>query len=576
MNMSLSASKVTDNTHEMSFHELFSQTTQITIPLFQREYVWTEKQLKRMFEEIDIINNGEDANRFLGAVIAVRRNANPAEPQPYEIVDGQQRLSTLFLIVMAAAAVAAKNKDSDYAKGLINTNIIIDWWQNGVNTKLYPSFADRNQFSEAFKLLINSGDLSNWLGAKVKLPESTGAKTGKYINQFNRIKSILQKRVNDYGIDHLKSIVSIAQTKLTFVFILLKDPSTATTVFEGLNDPGMPIGIGDLVRNEVFSKISHDPNLAQSIHRDLWLPFKNKLGEHFDKYFFPYALIQDQNLNTSDLFRGLRKIWGDTSKPDLIIEKLEIFTEAYLALCNGSYPTGYSKEVKEAMDKLVFSRCPTSVYPFMMRLLNEYTIGNVSEKDTIDCISIIESFMIRRAIAGLEPTGLLGIFRSAWDAVNGKPCAKSLKEIFNKRNTVEWPDDSRIKDSILKRNMYSTHLRQYLLKEYELSLGSDVPKNEFWIEHIMPQTLNDEWRKVITDRDHDDLKHTWGNLIPLTQKMNQSISQSSYIIKKKEFENNSVFASARNLSKEYNDWTKKEILERSEKIADWAVIRWKK
>ncbi|MBM3402995.1 MAG: DUF262 domain-containing protein [Bacteroidetes bacterium] len=574
--MSLSASKVTDNTHEMSFHELFSQTTQITIPLFQREYVWTEKQLKRMFEEIDIINNGEDANRFLGAVIAVRRNANPAEPQPYEIVDGQQRLSTLFLIVMAAAAVAAKNKDSDYAKGLINTNIIIEWWQNGVNTKLYPSFADRNQFSEAFKLLINSGDLSAWLGAKVKLPESTGAKTGKYINQFNKIKSILQKRVNDYGIDHLKSIVSIAQTKLTFVFILLKDPSTATTVFEGLNDPGMPIGIGDLVRNEVFSKISHDPNLAQSIHRDLWLPFKNKLGEHFDKYFFPYALIHDQNLNTSDLFRGLRKIWGDTSKPDLIIEKLEIFTKAYLALCNGSYPSGYSKGVKEAMDKLVFSRCPTSVYPFVMRLLNEYTIGNVSEKDTIDCILVIESFMIRRAIAGLEPTGLLGIFRSAWDAVNGKPSAKSLSEIINKRNTVEWPDDSRIKDSILRRNMYSTHLRQYLLKEYELSLGSDVPKNEFWIEHIMPQTLNDEWRKVITDRDHDDLKHTWGNLIPLTQEMNQSISQSSYIIKKKEFEKNSVFASARNLSKEYSDWTKKEILERSEKIADWAVIRWKK
>jgi hypothetical protein len=574
--MSLSGSKVTDNTHEMSFHELFSQTTQITIPLFQREYVWTEKQLKRMFEEIDIINNGEDANRFLGAVIAVRRNANPAEPQPFEIVDGQQRLSTLFLIVMAAAAVAAKNKDSGYAKGLINTNIIIEWWQNGVNTKLHPSFADRNQFCEAFKILINSGDLSDWLGTKVKLPESTGAKAGKYINQFNRIKSFLQKRVNDYGIDHLKSIVSIAQTKLTFVFILLKDPSTATTVFEGLNDPGMPIGIGDLVRNEVFSKISHDPNLAHTIHRDLWLPFKNKLGENFDKYFFPYALIQDQNLNSSDLFRGLRKIWGDTSKPDLIIEKLEIYTESYLALCKGIYPTIYSKGVKEAMDKLVFSRCPTSVYPFMMRLLNEYTNGNVSEKDTIDCVQVLESFMIRRAIAGLEPTGLLGIFRAAWESVGGRPNAKSLAEIINKRNTVEWPDDSRIKDSILRRNIYSSHLRQFLLKEYELSLGSDVPKNEFWIEHIMPQTLNDEWRKVINERDHEDLKHTWGNLIPLTQEMNQSISQSSYKVKSKEFENNSVFASARNLSKEYSDWSKKEILARSERIADWAVNRWKK
>jgi hypothetical protein len=477
---------------------------------------------------------------------------------------------------MAAASVAAKNKESDYAKGLINTNIIIDWWQNGVNTKLYPSFADRNQFCEAFKLLINSGDLSDWLGAKVKLPDSTGSKTGKYINQFNKIRNILQKRVSDYGIEHLKNIVSIAQTKLTFVFILLKDPSTATTVFEGLNDPGMPIGIGDLVRNEVFSKISHDPSLAQSIHRDLWLPFKDKLGEHFDKYFFPYALIQDQNLNSSDLFRGLRKIWGDTSKPDLIIQKLELYSDSYLSLCKGEYPTSYSKDVKDAMDKLVFSRCPTSVYPFMMRLLYEYENGNVTEKDTIDCIKIIESFMIRRAIAGLEPTGLLGIFRSVWDAVGGKPNLKSLSDVINKRSTVEWPDDSRIKDSILRRNMYSTHLRQYLLKEYELSLGSDVPKNDFWIEHIMPQTLNNEWRSIVSERDHDELKHTWGNLIPLTQEMNQSISQSSYKIKSLEFEKHSIFASARNLSKEYDKWGKEEILKRSTIIADWAVKRWEK
>jgi uncharacterized protein with ParB-like and HNH nuclease domain len=148
--MSLSQNKVTDNTHEMSFHELFSQATQISIPLFQREYVWTEKQLKRLIEEIDIIQNGEESNRFLGAVIAVRRNSNPAEPQPYEIVDGQQRLSTLYLFVLAAACVAAKNKESEYANAIINTNLIIDWWQNGTNTKLVPSFADRSQFCVAF------------------------------------------------------------------------------------------------------------------------------------------------------------------------------------------------------------------------------------------------------------------------------------------------------------------------------------------------------------------------------------------------------------------------------------------
>ena len=573
--MSLGQNKVTDNTHEMSFHELFSQATQVTIPLFQREYVWTEKQLKQMIEEIDIIQNGEDTNRFLGAVIAVRRSANPAEPQPYEIVDGQQRLSTLYLFVLAAAAVAAKNNDNDYAKAIINTNLIIDWW-SGTNTKLVPSFADRGQFCNAFQQLINSGDLSDWLGTKAKLPAKSGSDSGKYINQFNRIKQFLQKRYNEYGIDHLKEIVGIAQTKLTFVFILLKDPATATTVFEGLNDSGVPIGIGDLVRNEVFSKIGNDSTKAEAVHRDLWLPFRNKLGDYFDKYFFPYALIQDSNLNSSDLFRGLRKIWGDVSNPEEIIKKLEDYSDSYLALCIGKYPASFSKPVSLALDKLVFSRCPTSVFPFMMKLLNEYTLGNVTEKDTIDCIKIIESFMVRRAIAGLEPTGLLGIFRSAWNACNGKPDATSLTQVINNRNTVEWPDDTRIRTSILSRNIYSSHLRQYLLKEYDLSLGSDDPKNEFWIEHIMPQKLNTEWSQIISDKDHQELLHTWGNLIPLTKEMNQSVSQSLFEVKSKEFETHSVFASARKLSSEYKKWDKEEILKRSSIIAEWAINRWSK
>jgi hypothetical protein len=184
--------------------------------------------------------------------------------------------------------------------------------------------------------------------------------------------------------------------------------------------------------------------------------------------------------------------------------------------------------------------------------------------------------MVRRAIAGLEPTGLLGIFRSAWSACDGKPNAQSLTQVINNRNTVEWPDDARIRTSILTRKIYSSHLIQYLLKEFDLSLGSDDPKNEFWIEHIMPQTLSAEWRTIISEKDHHDLVHTWGNLIPLTKEMNQSVSQSLFDVKSKEFESHSVFASARKLSSEYKKWDKEEILRRSSLIADWAIKRWMK
>lgn len=572
--MSLTQSKVTDNTHEMSFHELFSQTTQVKIPLFQREYVWTERQFNRMVEEIDVIVNGEDTNRFLGAIIAVRRTANPAEPQPYEIVDGQQRLSTLYLFVLAAAYVAAKNKEGEYAKAIINTNLIIDWW-SGTNTKLVPSFADRNQFIQAFQQLINTGSLSDWLGTKVNLPEKSGSDKGRYIAQFNRIKTFLQKRFNEFGFDHLKEIVTTAQTKLTFVFILLKDPATATTVFEGLNDPGIPIGIGDLVRNEVFSKISNNPSLAQTMHRDTWLPFRNKLGDHFDKYFFPYAIIREPNINNADLFRGLRKIWGDTENPEQIIEALEEFSSPYLAIATGEFPATYSFEIKKILTLLVKSNSPTSIYPFVMKLLKEYENGNVNENDTVECLELIEAFLVRRAITGIEPTGLLALFRTAWNVMDGKPNKNALKDAILKRNTIDWPDDNRFATAIKTRNLYSSHICKYALLEFEKSLGSDMPENDFWIEHVMPQNRK-KWEAIISAEDHQNIVNTWGNLIPLTKEMNKGISDSEFLRKKIEFKQNSVFASARTLGNSHEEWNKSKIMDRSNAIANWATNRWKR
>ena len=572
--MSLTQSKVTDNTHEMSFHDLFGQNHQIQIPLFQREYVWTNRQWKRMVEELEIIVNGEDSNRFLGAVIAVRREANPSMPQPFEIVDGQQRLSTLYLFMMAAIWVAAKNGHDNYAQGLIRKYLIIDWYEAGTNTKLIPSFSDRNQFCKAFDQLINTGALTDWLGHKTKLPSRSGNDNGKYLTQFWKIRKYLQERYTEHGYDHLNEIVEAATTKLTFVFILLKDPSSATTVFEGLNDSGVPIGIGDLVRNEVFSKISNEPDRAQYVHEHVWLPFRDKLGDGFDNYFFPYAIIREPSITKADLFRGLRKIWGDVSNPEDIIKALDDYTSPYLAISNGTIPVNYSENIKEVLSRLNTYKPPTSIYPLVMRILKEYEINNLSESIVIEALVTIESFLVRRSICGIEPTGLLALFRTVWNVTGGKPTKAAITAAINKRGTVEWPDDDRVRTAILNRSIYSAPICRFILGEYEISQGSDVPQNDFWIEHIMPQKHTTGWKEVISEENHKKYVHTIGNLIPLTKEMNINVSTSRYEIKKTEFESNSVFASARNVAKEYKQWNHESILDRSLAIADWTIKRW--
>lgn len=321
--------KITDNSNELSFHGLTSTSSVLLVPLFQREYVWTNRQLERMIAEVEAIASGKDTTRFLGAVIAVTRPTNPSQPSPHEIVDGQQRLTTLYMFLAAAAQVAAKHGQDGYAKGLISTNLIVDWAQEiPVNTKLQPSIADRAQFKGMFDNLSNSGSLSDWLPVRAKLPLPSGPEQGALLRQYERIRKYLQKRLVDDGFNAVEALVEVVRNSMTFVFILLKDPGSATTVFEGLNDPGIPISVGDLVKNEVFSKIGYDEPNARLLHDTSWIPFRDKFGDAFNEYFFPFSVIHRSNTSRTEMFGELRKLWAGKDA-SAIIANLDEYSDPF-------------------------------------------------------------------------------------------------------------------------------------------------------------------------------------------------------------------------------------------------------
>ncbi len=331
--------KITDNSDELSFHQLTSTSSVLLIPLFQRAYVWTQKQLDRMISEIEAITGGQDTSRFLGAVIAVTRPTNPSQPTPHEIVDGQQRLTTLYLFLLAAAQVAAREGKTEYARGLISTNLVVDWAQElQVNTKLQPSIADRSQFVQVFKRLSAAGALSDWLPVKAKLPYPSGNDSGPLSRQYDRIHKYLQKITAENGFASLDSVVEAVRNSMTFVFILLKDPGSATTVFEGLNDPGIPISVGDLVKNEVFSRVGYNEPQATFLHDNKWMPFRNQFGESFNDYFFPFCVIHKPTTSRTEMFGDLRKQWGELSA-EQIISELEEYATPFLTINGNQDPT---------------------------------------------------------------------------------------------------------------------------------------------------------------------------------------------------------------------------------------------
>ena len=570
--------RITDNSNELSFHGLTSTSSMLLIPLFQRPYVWGQKQLDRMTAEIEAIINKEDSSRFLGAVIAVTRPTNPSQPTPHEIVDGQQRLTTMYLFLLASAQVAARENKGDYARGLISTNLIVDWAQElPSNTKLQPSIEDRAQFNKIFLKVSKTGDLSDWLPVKLRLPNSTGSETGCLIKQYNRIYKYLIKKVSDEGFEGVSDLVETVRNSLTFVFILLKDPGSATTVFEGLNDPGVPISVGDLVKNEIFARIGYDEQAARILHDNSWVPFRDKFASRFDDYFFPFAIIKKPSVSRTEMFSELRKLWDGLESEEIIIH-LEEYSIPYLTLTGAQDPEkAYGKDVGKQINKLINLRQPSSTYPFVMRLLKEFENKNVAKKDVIECLEVLESFLVRRAICGIEPTGLLVMFRTMWSLCDNHPTAERIISAINRRSTVEWPSDQRFREAIHTRPIYGAGIARYAVLEYDRSLDGDHPEMEYvTLEHIMPRTYVDGWSKNVNKTQHSKIKDLWANLVPLSKPMNSHVGQDTYEKKRKHFEDASMFISARNLGAEHTDWGEDQIKARSEKLADWATTRWAK
>jgi len=570
--------KITDNSDELSFHQLTSASAMLLVPLFQRPYVWTNKQLERMISEIDAIADKEDVSRFLGAVIAVTRPTNPSQPIPYEIVDGQQRLTTLYLFLLAAAQEAARKGKSEYARGLVSKYLIVEWAQDvPSNTKLQPSFGDRAQFSTIFEKVSKTGDLADWLPVKLRLPSTQKADDGPLLKQYRRIQKYLLESVNDKGFERLEQIVEAVTSGLTFVFILLKDPGSATTVFEGLNDPGVPISVGDLVKNEIFSRIGYDESAARNLHDNEWVPFQKKFGGSFDEYFFPYCVIYKSGVSRTEMFGELRKLWVGLDAA-AIIRKLDEYSKPFQALRGDVHAANsYGKSVSEAIRRLVELKQPSSTFPFLMRLLHEFELGKVSKQDVLGSLEILESFLVRRAICGVEPTGLLGLFRTMWSLAGDHPSAKSISTIILKRLTVEWPSDQRLIESIKTRPIYGSSIARYAVLEYDRSLGGDHPTiQDFSIEHVMPRAYSEAWSSVVSRIQHGKLKDLWSNLVPLSKGMNSMVDQDGFLTKKVIFKNESMFASTRQLGTSYEKWDEEEIAKRSGVISSWAVQRWKK
>ena len=572
---------ITDSQDEQSFADIVRDFDQIHIPLFQREYVWKNNQLQDLLHDLSLLRDEVEEVQFLGAIVGYERPRSRqvrGRPRTIDIVDGQQRLLTLYMFAMAIAELTAPH-DPDGATEIAKDFLLIEHRRGRTETtRVIPSFEDRAQFLALWDRILSAPGLGPSLERHRRtLPARSGPSDGALIQQYDRILRFLRNDLDghpDNDLSALNDILDFITRRFTFVVLKLADAANATSIFERLNFRGTKVGIVDLVRNEVFSRVRHTPEDAMNLFHNVWRPFESSFDGRAEHFFFPYSLIHDNNTTKSQLFRELRVLWNDLS-PAKIIEHMKPYQTPFMAVDQGRAIFD-DLAINLRLDRLNRLGRPTSVYPFLMSLLVRHRSDPIPTITLTSILDLIESFLVRRAIVGFEPTGLHSLFKSLWHEVASNLSTDSVATAINRRGTIQWPSNKTLHEAVVARPIAGSKICRYLLVEYDRDLPGDIPIEAPTIEHVMPDSREDGsiWSEEFSIEEHQDLKDTWANLVPLSAPLNESLQRAPYSQKSDRYVRESMFATPRSVANTWSDWTPAILAERAAELGEWAVGRW--
>ena len=579
--------KITTSQNETSFGEMLSNNRQFAIPPFQRPYTWKKKNFVQLQEDLEGMLDGQEDVHFMGAIIMDRRLGGTTDLDTYEVIDGQQRITTIYLTVCASVSLLLKHEWADTAASLA-AKYLFATDKGYFVPKVSPSMTDRHDLNQILGGLLVEG-LAESPQLKVfelKKLSSLGNQEGQISRTYKEIRKALAKLVSDYSVEKLNDLTNKALTSLSSVEIVVQDPSAGPKIFDSLNARQEPITTGDLVRNEIFGRIARDnPSEAVRMDEELWTPFYTSFGkydekaqrDYFEKFFFPAGLLIRSTLKKNEVFPALRSRWSNLRVPE-IMNELNESRIPYQDIAFGMNEGGHSGELEQKVLDLHLMGLPSAAYPFVMKVLLETSKGELQADASARILAEVENFMVRRAICSIEPTGLHAVFKGLWGSLEGEHTAKAVKQALGSVKTVEYPNDEKVTRN-LDEPLYGKAIAKYVIWSYDFSLGGDRHTKEdfrhrLWIEHVLPQSLPKKGWEQFDSKTHHRLVHQIGNLIPLTEEMNKDVAQLPFDVKKSKIQQKSKYISARELTSKYKEWGPKHIEDRTKLLKKWVLERW--
>ncbi|RDY81151.1 DUF262 and DUF1524 domain-containing protein [Helicobacter pylori] len=536
-----------------------NQNNQFVIPIYQRVYSWKKEQCEQLWDDIIKIGGNDKMNgHFIGSILYVL-DSNTHSNNTLLIIDGQQRLTTITLLFIALRDHL--NDEDEFLEKFscqeIQNRYLINRDEKG---------------DKKFKLFLSEPDRDTLLSLIDKDRRKPSERSLKIMENFKLFEKWIRKNT-----DKLETIFK-GLDKLMIVWIALKkgkdDPQL---IFESMNSKGIELTQTDLIRNYIIMETEVEKQ--EDFYNGYWRAMEEDFKQNetlFNRFVRHYLTIKTGKIpNIKKVYEAFKDY---QQKEGIEIEDLLKDLQKYCGyFCQIAFKKEDDKDLNKALSFLVDLEMDV-IYPLLLELYSDYSDGVLSKQDFIPIIYLIESYICRRAVCGLGTNSLNKVFPSFTKHIQKDEYFKSLKAHFVYLTEKQrFPNNDEFKKLFITIDFYHFQKKEYFLERLEnFERKERVYAHEYTTEHIMPQTLEEEWERDLGENFeaiHDKYLHTIGNLT-LTG-YNQEYSNKSFQEKRdmeKGFKQSPL--KLNQSLKDLEVFGEKEIEKRANDLADWALKIW--
>ena len=556
---------------EAKLLEFLKKSPQFVIPIYQRTYSWTEKECQQLWD--DIIRSGskpEIKAHFMGSVVYVEKGLYSVSSQtPLLVIDGQQRLTTITLLIAALTEVIGEQEPlEDFSRNKLKGYYLTNPLESG---------------EKFFKLVLSQTDDKS-LKAILKGTDQPEDHSIRIVENFEFFKSKLQRLAD------LKPVCS-GLAKLMVVDISLnREQDNPQLIFESMNSTGKELSQADLIRNYILMGL--EPDHQTELYEQYWRPMELEFGQqaysdHFDAFMRHFLTVKTREIPNID---NVYEMFKEYSRHEQVakhgvnglVKDIKNYAVYFCAFALGKEK---DEQLRQAFKDLRELKVEVA-YPLLLELYSDFKAGILEHSELLTAVRLIESYVFRRAICEIPTNSMNKTFARMGTSLKKDRYLESLKAAFLLLPSYRrFPSDDEFHRKIQTKDIYNFRSKSYWLRRLEnFGRKERILVDEYTIEHIMPQAdnkpeklptvwrdeLGSEWERV-----WETYRHTLGNLT-LTG-YNSEYSNNAFKAKC-EHEFGFKFSPLKlneGIAK-FEKWDESAILKRAAKLADKALAIWGK